>query len=68
MDRPTVAVLQHAVDRLGDRAVEGLVKELERRGEADAVWIVDLLARIGAKGIDLMGASLTGCRHARCAT
>ena len=59
-DRPAVAVLQHAVDRLGDRAVEGLVKELERRGEADAVWIVDLLARIGAKGIDVMGATLAG--------
>ncbi len=58
-DRPTAAVLQHAVDRLGDRAVEGLVKELERRGEADAVWIVvDLLARIGTKGIDVMGVTL----------
>jgi hypothetical protein len=59
-DRPTVAVLQHAVDRLGDRAVEALVTELERRGEADAVWIVDLLARIGAKGIDVTGRMLSG--------
>jgi hypothetical protein len=59
-DRPAVAVLQHAVDRLGDRAVDGLVQELERRGEADAVWIVDLLARIGTKGIDVMGATLAG--------
>ena len=57
-DRPAVAVLQHAVDRLGDRAVDGLVQELERRGDADAVWIVDLLARIGATGIDVMGATL----------
>lgn len=59
LDRPSVAVLQHAVDRLGPRAVDGLVKELERRGEADAVWIVDLLARIGEQGIDVMGATLT---------
>jgi hypothetical protein len=59
-DRPTVAVLQHAVDRLGHRAVEALVTELERRGEADAVWIVDLLARIGAKGIDVTGRMLSG--------
>ena len=59
-DRPTVAVLQHAVDRLGDRAVEALVQELERRGEADAVWIVDLLTRIGTKGIDVMGSTLAG--------
>jgi len=58
LDRPAVAVLQHAVDRLGDRAVDGLVKELERRGEADAVWLVDLLARIGESGIDVMGAAL----------
>jgi hypothetical protein len=57
-DRPAVPVLQHAVDRLGDRAVDGLVQELERRGDADAVWIVDLLARIGVTGIDMMGATL----------
>lgn len=58
LDRPAVAVLQHAVDRLGDRAVDALVKELERRAEADAVWIVDLLARIGGSGIDVMGTTL----------
>jgi hypothetical protein len=34
------------------------VQELERRGDADAVWIVDLLARIGVTGIDMMGATL----------
>ena len=59
LDRPAVAVLQHAVDRLGERAADALVKELERRGEADAAWIVDLLARIGEKGIDVMGAAMT---------
>ena len=58
LDRPAVAVLQHAVDRLGDRAVDALVKELERRGESDAVWIADLLVRIGEKGFDVMGAML----------
>jgi hypothetical protein len=58
LDRPAVAVLQHAVDRLGERAADPLVKELERRGDADASWIVDLLARIGEKGIDIMGATM----------
>lgn len=58
LDRPAVAVLQHAVDRLGERAADALVKELERRGDVDAAWIVDLLARIGEKGIDVMGAAM----------
>ena len=59
LDRPAVAVLQHAVARLGVRAVAPLVQELERRGEADAVWIVDLLARIGEQGVSTMGEALS---------
>ena len=54
-DRPSVPVLQHAVVRLGATAVEPLVRELERREDGDAVWIIDLLTRIGTVGIPVMG-------------
>jgi len=59
LDRPAVAVLQHAVDRLGARAVDALVQELERRGDADAVWITDLLVRIGRNAIPVIGNRLS---------
>lgn len=59
LDRPAVAVLHHAVTRLGTRAVSPLVQELERRGDGDAVWIADLLTRIGGGGIPLMGEMLS---------
>jgi hypothetical protein len=54
-ERPSVPVLQHAVARLGAGAVEALVRELERRGDGDAVWIVSLLIRIGTPGIPVVG-------------
>ena len=57
--RPALAVLQHAVDRLRVRAVTPLLQELERRADPDAAWIVDLLARIGAEGIPVMGEMLS---------
>jgi len=68
LERPGLAVLQHAVDRLKGRAVGGLLRELERRGESDAMWIVELLARIGHEGISAMGDALPtlsprGLRH-----
>lgn len=59
LDRPAVPVLQHAVDRLGARAVGALAQELERRGDGDAVWIADLLTRIGEDGIPAMGETLS---------
>ena len=59
LDRPAVAVLQRAVSRLGARAVAPLMQELERRGDADAVWIVDLLTRIGEDGMAAMGETLS---------
>lgn len=47
LEHPDIGMLQHAVDRLGVRAVEPLMRDMERREEADADWIVDLLGRIG---------------------
>ncbi len=58
LERPSVAVLHHAVDRLRGRAVGALVRELERRSESDAVWIADLLTRVGQDGMDAMGDAL----------
>ena len=58
LDRPSLAVLQYAVARLQVRAVESLVQELERRGDGDAEWIIDLLSRIGEAGIPVIGSSL----------
>jgi hypothetical protein len=58
LERPTVAVLQHAVDRLGGRVVGSLLVELERRNDSDALWIVDLLARTGEEGLPVIGESL----------
>jgi hypothetical protein len=53
--RPALAVLQHAVTRLGARAAPLLVQELDRRGDGDAVWIIDLLTRTGEEGIAGIG-------------
>lgn len=59
LERPAVAVLQHAVDRLGTRVIAALLQELERRNDGDAPWIVDLLARTGEQGLPLIGESLS---------
>ncbi len=58
LERPAVAVLEHAVDRLGARVVPSLLQELERRGDGDAPWLVDLLARTGDDGLPAIGESL----------
>lgn len=59
IDRPAVAVLHHAVARLGARAVGPLMQELERRDDGDAEWITELLARIGEDGMPAMGETLS---------
>lgn len=55
LDRPAITVLQHAVDRLGNRVVPALLQELERRSDSDALWVVDLLVRIGDSGLPIIG-------------
>jgi hypothetical protein len=59
LERPAVAVLEHAVTRLGTRVVPSLLQELERRNDGDASWIVDLLVRTGAEGLPIIGESLS---------
>jgi hypothetical protein len=59
LERPTVSVLQRAVQRLGPQVVEPLIQELERRSDSDADWIIDLLARIGPPALPQIGASLS---------
>ena len=59
LPRPALAVLEHAVARLGGRAVGPLVQELERREDNDAPWLVELLTRIGAAAIPVLGDSLS---------
>lgn len=49
--RPDVRVLEHAVTRLRERAVEPLLAALDRRNDLDALWINDLLLRSGADGL-----------------
>ena len=58
LERPTVSVLQRAVDRLGVQVVESLIQELERRDDSDAAWIVDLLARVGPAALPQIGTNL----------
>jgi hypothetical protein len=58
LERPTVSVLQRAVERLGPQVVESLIRELERRDDGDAGWIVDLLAHVGRPALPQIGASM----------
>lgn len=57
-ERPDVAVLQHAVDRMRLRAVAPLLHALQARDGYDVPWIVDLLQRIGVDALPLLGAAL----------
>jgi hypothetical protein len=59
LERPNVAVLQHAVGRLGVNVVGSLLQELERRTDGDALWIVGLLARTGLEGLPIIGERLS---------
>lgn len=53
-----MALLRHAVDRMKSRAIEPLLSALERRGDADAVALGELLARMGWDVLEPLGAAM----------
>jgi len=57
-DRPDLALLQEAVDRMRARAVEPLLDALERRPDSDAIWLTELLARIDWDALEVLGEKL----------
>jgi hypothetical protein len=57
-DRPDLALLQEAVDRMRSRAVEPLLDALERRADSDAIWLTELLARIDWDALEILGHKL----------
>lgn len=58
LDHPQTGVLEHAIDRMGARAVLPLVSALERRDESDATWITGLIERAGKAALPSLGEAL----------
>ncbi len=60
-EHPDQRVLQHAVMRLRDRAVEPLLNALEARPEDDADWVAGLLVAVGREAEPILTGHLPGC-------
>ncbi len=58
LPKPEVGVVVHAVARLRERAVDPILAALERRGDGDSGWLVDLLLGIGGSALSPLGAAV----------